>query len=132
MITLDASILAAFFDADDGHHEHATALLSEHADELLYLNPITEAETLVRAARAGREEDMYRDIRQLGIQVLPPSSDAGVWLAQLRARTGAKLPDCCVILTAQQSDSRIATFDAGLARTAGELGIEVLTVAEPA
>lgn len=126
MITVDAGVLIAFFDSNDTHHERAVSLFSMNAEELLYLNPVTEAEVLVRAAQQGREESMYRDIRELGVSVLPPSPETGVWLAQLRARTSAKLPDCCVLLTAQQSESRIATFDTGLARAARSLGIDVL------
>jgi len=51
---------------------------------------------------------------------------SGVGSSTHCASTGAKLPDCYVILTAQQSESRIATFDTGLTRAARSLGIDVL------
>jgi len=123
---LDAGVLIAFFQPDDPHHATAVTLLTEHADDLLYLGALTEAEVLVRAAQRREEATLYAHIRELGVTVLPLPADAGPWLAQLRARTGSRLPDCSVILTAQQSGSRIATFDRVLARAASELGIEVI------
>lgn len=127
MITLDAGVLIALYERDDSHHQRATSLLTELSADLLYLSPITHAEILVRSAQAGREEARYIELERLGTTVLNLPPDAGVWLAQLRARTGLKLPDCSVILTAQQSDSKIATFDARLAQAARELGIDVLS-----
>lgn len=130
MITLDAGVLIGLLNSFDAHHERAVSLFSDLVDDLLYLNPITEAEVLVRAVQVQRGEEFYHRVRETGVNVLTPPPDAGVRLAQMRAETGLKLPDCCVILTAQQSDSRIATFDARLARAARGLGIEV--VPEPA
>lgn len=44
-------------------------------------------------------------------------------LAELRALTGLRLPDCCVQLAAEYADaSAVLTSDARLARAAAELG----------
>lgn len=127
MITLDSGVLIAHFSARDAHHTSATVLLERAAlaGQVLYMNPINHAETLVHAAKIGAEQEHFETIESLGVTVLPPPADAGVRLAQMRAATGLKLPDCCVILTADQSGSRVATFDSRLARAARQLGIEV-------
>jgi rRNA-processing protein FCF1 len=43
----------------------------------------------------------------------------------LRAGTGLKLPDCCVLLAAQDHDGIVASFDKDLAQRARELGLAV-------
>lgn len=126
MITFDAGVLISFFEENDAHHASALRLFRSHAMEIRYLSQITHAETLVHAARQHREEDLYRAIEELGFRVLSHPQDTGVRLAQIRAETGLKLPDCYVILTADQSGSRIATFDDRLAEAARRLGIEVV------
>ena len=131
MITLDAGVLIALFNAKDAHHEAAMKLLdaATRRDDLLYMNPLSQAEVLVKAAQQGSEKIYYEKIVSIGVVTLAAPTDTGVWLAQLRARTGLKLPDCAVILTAQQSGSKIATFDHRLAREARALGITVLPAA---
>ena len=131
MITLDAGVLIALFNAKDAHHEAAMKLLdaATRRDDLLYMNPLSQAEVLVKAAQQGSEKIYYEKIVSFGVATLAAPTDTGVWLAQLRARTGLKLPDCAVILTAQQSGSKIATFDHRLAREARALGITVLPAA---
>lgn len=128
MITLDAGVLIALFNAQDAHHEAATKLLEAATcrDDLLYMNPLSQAEVLVGAAQQGSEKIYYEKLVSIGIETLTTPADTGVWLAQLRARTGLKLPDCAVILTAQQSGSKVATFDHRLAREARALGFTVL------
>jgi predicted nucleic acid-binding protein len=62
-------------------------------------------------------------LSDLGIIEHPLPAHAAPALAQLRASTGLKLPDCCVLLAAQDSGAAIATFDKSLARSAQELGL---------
>lgn len=90
------------------------------------MNPLNQVEVLVWAAQQGKERIYCEKIVNIGGTILTAPTDAGVGLGQLRARTGLKLPDCAVILTAQLSGSHIATFDTRLARAARELGITVL------
>jgi hypothetical protein len=42
---------------------------------------------------------------------VPFPRDTAVRLAQLRADTGLKMPDCCVLLAARDSGASIASFD---------------------
>jgi predicted nucleic acid-binding protein len=59
----------------------------------------------------------------LGVQEIPVPADAAVRLAQRRARTNLRLPDCCVLLAAQDARATaILTFDARLDHAAADLG----------
>lgn len=126
MIALDAALLIALLNPVDAHHARAEAFFAENLDETLYLSHLNYAEILVHPARQGVEDRVSAEIAELGVIVLPPPPESGVKLAQLRAQTSLKLPDCCVILAAQQSDARIATFDVRLAREAERLGFDVV------
>jgi predicted nucleic acid-binding protein len=46
-------------------------------------------------------------------------------LAMLRAGTGLKMPDCCVLLAAEQAHGSLATLDDRLATAATERGLAV-------
>lgn len=45
----------------------------------------------------------------------------------LRAETGFRLPECCVLLAAEQVLGGVATFDGRLAATAGERDLPVVS-----
>jgi hypothetical protein len=38
------------------------------------------------------------------------------------------MPDCCVLLTAQEAPARVASFDTRLLSAATQLGLDVLTL----
>lgn len=122
MIVLDASVLIAHLDARDAHHKSAMRLLLR-SSEPLAASTISLAETLVAPARAGRLEDANAALRRLGVLELRPGEGAPARLAQLRADTGRKLPDCCVLLAAQENDGVVASFDAALVAAAAGLGL---------
>lgn len=127
MIVLDASLLIAHLDGRDRHHESARDLLRAHAAEPLGASQISIAETLVAPARAGRLEDARRALERLAVRELPFAPGASHRLAALRAETGLKLPDCCVLLAADDQRAGVASFDRELRRSAHRLGIPVLT-----
>lgn len=118
MIVLDASVLIAHLDRDDAHHEQATARLLELADEDLGASSITLAEVLVAPVRTDRLTAAKAALGRLDVQELPLPRNAPERLAKLRAATGLKLPDCCVLLTAESVDGTVLTFDDRLAREA--------------
>ncbi len=132
MIVLDASVLIGHLDARDPHHEKATTLLEASDAEPLGASTITLAETLVAPARAGRIEDAQGALDKLGVQDLGLGEGAPVRLAKLRAETGLKLPDCCVLAVARQHDGSVASFDDDLRKAARQLGVEATgEAAEP-
>ena len=125
MIVLDASVLIAHFESTDAHHERATQLLVNAADEPLAASPLTLAEVLVGPARAGNLDAAQAAIQALEIASITLTDDGPLRLAMLRASTRLRLPDCCVLLAAETAQAQIATFDDRLASSANELGLTV-------
>lgn len=127
MIVLDASVLIAHFDATDCHHSRAGELLLLAADEARHLgaSPVTLAEVLVGPARAGRIDRAAAALGQLGVRPVDLPRDAAMRLATLRAATSLKLPDCCVLLAADQAAGALATFDDRLADVARSHGLTI-------
>jgi predicted nucleic acid-binding protein len=126
VIVLDASVLIGHLNARDPHHVAARALIEKSGAVPLGMSAISLAETLVAPARAGRMGDAQAVLERLGIAELELGSGAPARLAELRAATGRKLPDCCVLLTAQEHRGMIATFDHDLTTAASALGIEAI------
>jgi predicted nucleic acid-binding protein len=126
VIVLDASVLIGHLDARDPHHEKATALLDASDAEPLGASAITLAETLVAPARTKRLGEAKAALERLGVEELGLGDDAPARLAELRARTGRKLPDCCVLAAARQHGGSVASFDGDLRKAARKLGLEVV------
>jgi predicted nucleic acid-binding protein len=127
VIVLDASVLIAHFDASDAHHDRATQLLLDAADEALGASPVTLAEVLVGPARVDRLDPALSAIRTMGVENVALTEDAPARLAGLRATTRLQLPDCCVLLAAVTAGADVATFDDRLVAAASELGLHVRT-----
>lgn len=126
MIVLDASVLIAYLDGDDALHTVAEAMLVGAVGDDLGINPLTLAEVLVGPARLGRLELALAALRDLEIQELAFPSDTAVRLASLRAGTGLRLPDCCVLLAAEDAQASVATFDDRLAGAAADRALPIL------
>jgi predicted nucleic acid-binding protein len=118
VIILDASVLIAYLDSDDAQHTLAEELLAREIDDDFAVNPLTLAEVLVIPARDDRLEQVQAALRDLDVQELPFPANSAVKLALLRADTGLKMPDCCVLLAAQAAVARVASFDDRLTRAA--------------
>jgi predicted nucleic acid-binding protein len=130
VIVLDASVLIAHLDGGDAHHRRSRRLLEATGARPLGASSISLAETLVAPARAGRLDKARDALERLGVVELAPGEESPPLLAELRARTGCKLPDCCVLLAAQQHGGAVASFDAGLVRAARALALETLESGE--
>ncbi len=89
-------------------------------------NSITLAEALVTPARLGHLEEVEAVLVGLDVQELPMGSGAQGRLAEMRADVGLRMPDCCVLLTAQNNEAALATFDADMLSAAGKLGIDLV------
>lgn len=126
MIVLDASVVIAFLYSSDLHHKRATELLEEHSAAEFQMHQLTLAEVLVGAARTGRGAQLFDDLMSLGVVAHEPGANEPLILAELRATTGLRMPDCCVLAVAQQETLPLATFDDRLARVAQELGVPTL------
>ncbi len=126
MIVADASVLIAHLDADDAHHARAMALLESAGDAALVASRLTLAEVLVGPARAGKLDVAIAALAQLGIDGVGLDADAPARLAGLRRATRLRMPDCCVLLAAEQVNGRLATIDAPMAFAARSLGLRVV------
>jgi predicted nucleic acid-binding protein len=82
---------------------------------------------LVGPARAGEVDRATALLHELDVTSVGLLDDAPARLAVLRAGTGLKLPDCCVLLAAEQTRGAVATFDDRLANAATEHGLAVRT-----
>jgi predicted nucleic acid-binding protein len=121
VIILDASVLIAHLDRRDTHHERAKRLLAETTGEQLGACTITLAETFVAPARAGGLADATEALERLGVRELSMGDGAAGRLAELRTETGHKMPDCCVLITAEEHRGTVASFDEALIEAAGDL-----------
>ena len=99
--------------------------LSTIAEEALGASTITLAEILVGPARAGRLEEARAALSDLAVDELPLPADAASKLAELRAQTDLRMPDCCVLLSAQQERASLLTFDDRMGKRAEQIGIPV-------
>ena len=126
MIVLDASVLIAHLDERDALHDRAEVALTRAAARSLAASPLTVAEVLVGPARAGRADDAVGVLRALGVSEVPLPQDGSTRLAELRARTGLKLPGCCVLLAAEAAPAdAVLTFDDRLQAEATRRGFGI-------
>ncbi|PVE75415.1 type II toxin-antitoxin system VapC family toxin [Microbacterium testaceum] len=121
MIVLDAGVLIGFLDASDAHHAAAVNLMEQNPSGYL-VHPLTAAEVLVGPAKRGVAERVWHDLRGVGVDVTILGPDEPLVLARLRARWGLKMPDTCVLATAERADVPLATFDRQLATAAAGAG----------
>lgn len=127
MIVLDASALIAYLNRSDAHHQRATALLQEHAEDVFVTSPITMAEVLVGPVRADTAESIMNRLAQIPIGTVDLGTDAPLRLATLQAHSALRMPDCCVLLAAEQVAAKILTFDHRLAGAAADRGLRVIS-----
>ncbi|OBK27435.1 twitching motility protein PilT [Mycobacterium asiaticum] len=128
MIILDASVLIGHFEPADAHHVGATALLKAHAMASFAASVVTLAEVYIGPARAGRTEQLDRLLTQLQVESLELPAGAARRLGELRATTKLSMPHCCVLYSAEQRNTMVATFDGKLAARAVDLGLSVAKV----
>lgn len=121
-MVLDASILIAHFSERDAHHMRAVTGLRALREELA-ASSITLAEVLVEPVQRRYVPEMRGHLRRLRVREVPLGPDAPLRLAELRVQTGLKLPDCCVLLAAQQRGDALLTLDARLDAAAERLGL---------
>lgn len=136
LAVLDASIVIAAQNPAEPLHDRALSLLDEAAGLPWILHPLTHTELLVLPARAGGADAVARYqglLTELGIEAAEPDGpadlhrrEARVELAELRARTGLKLPDAAVLHLAVGTGALLLTLDERLARAARDEGVEVL------
>jgi predicted nucleic acid-binding protein len=123
VIVLDASVLIAHLDERDAQHALAVERLLAAAEHPLGCSSMTLAEVFVGPARHGRLQAARAAVAELGANEIGLGADAATRLASLRAETGLELPECCVLLAAEDERAvGVLTFDDRLSRAAEALG----------
>lgn len=115
LTALDSSVLVAFLDPGDVHHESARISLDAHADDDLRIPAHAFAEALVHPARAGKDRETRRLISGLEIAVDPIDEAVAIAAAKLRARHGSalRMPDALLLAYADvKKAASILTADA--------------------
>ncbi len=125
MITLDASVVIAHLSPHDPHHKAAGEYLRGSSAEDLVIHSLNLAEVLVGGVKAGRGQEMLADLEAIGLRVADRPNGEPLRLANLRASSGLKLPDCCALDTALSTASTLATFDDDLAKAARQRRVTV-------
>jgi predicted nucleic acid-binding protein len=115
VIVLDASVMIAYLDDRDVHHDRARGVML--MDEAFAVHTVNLAETLVYGAHTDRVDEMATALAAVGIHEQPRVPAESRTLAELRSRTRLKLPDCCALALAEIHDA-LATFDDRLATVA--------------
>lgn len=77
-------------------------------------------------ARTGRLEAVLSVLRDIDVRSLVFPADTAVRLAEPGASTGLKMPDCCVLLSAEEARAGFASFDLRLAQVADARGLQGL------
>lgn len=128
MIVLDANVLIALLDRRDALHARAFELVEDHAWDTLCTSTVTFAEALVRPSRLGLASAHETYLRSIGVRVVPLTHRAAHGIAALRARERVGVPDAIAVITAQQVDGMLTTFDRRLSRLARRHDVDL---AEP-
>nr|WP_240977327.1 PIN domain-containing protein [Knoellia sp. DB2414S] len=123
---MDASVVIAVWERDDVHHEPATALLLGLAGADLAMSALTVAEVLVNPAAANVGDAALADLVDMGVRIVGLTAGDVVPLASLRAETGLRMPDACVLHAAAVARGTVATFDARLGAAAHARGLHVI------
>jgi predicted nucleic acid-binding protein len=98
LIVLDASVVVAFLDPVDAHHDSAVAALEEYAEDNIVLPASAFAEALVHAAREGELEAVAGKVRAILAGIEPIGERIAERGALVRAQHPAlRLPDALVL-----------------------------------
>jgi predicted nucleic acid-binding protein len=123
MIVLDASVLIAFADPDDAHHEAARQIMK--SGDQLCVCALTGAEAMVSASPAQRQQWLAL-FASFSITVLPITAADMPGIAAMRAESRLRMPDALVLYAARQTEAKVASFDHTLLSRAANLGISTI------
>ncbi|MGC5165497.1 type II toxin-antitoxin system VapC family toxin [Luteimicrobium sp. DT211] len=126
MIVVDANVVIAASTPAHPHHDAAQRIASEHGGDGMVLHPLTMAEVLVGPARVGAEVAARHVLEAAGFDIAPDGGPSPEDLARVRATAALKMPDACVLATAEQLSVPLATFDQRLTREAQARRVAVL------
>ena len=95
------------------------------ASRLVILGVLSGA-SLVIFSPLFRASPTLEALHALEVRELRFPADTAARLAELRVITGLKMPDCCVLLAAEDGPASVASFDERLAQAADMRNLPVL------
>lgn len=124
MIVFDAGVLIAHLQSTDAFHQRVQEFMEENEEFDFGATALTVAECLVHATEAGRVTTALGIFERLMLVqfAIEPADAAGI--AEIRARTGLRVPDALVLYTAERRGAELVTTDRALARAAAARGIK--------
>jgi predicted nucleic acid-binding protein len=120
LIVLDASVVIAFLDPDDGLHDAAVMAVRQHQHDELVIPASVYAEILVAPYRSGAEAvaEVEAFLSDLGVRIETVTAVIARVAARLRSSSRSlRLPDALVLATADElAAERVLTGDESWAR----------------
>jgi predicted nucleic acid-binding protein len=128
VVVFDSDVLIGFLSAADAHHAAAVRWMQEalRPGTTRQLCAVNLSEILIGPLRAGTAARVNGMLTHLSIETISVDDSLARHAAEVRATTNLKLPDAYAVATALQAeqrdiDVRLATFDAAVLRTHGQL-----------
>lgn len=129
VVVFDSDVLIGFLNARDAHHETAVermrAALAPGTTR--WVCAVNHAEILIGPLKAGRQDVVEAMLARFSIEIQPVDAALARLAAEVRARTGLKLPDAFALATAVDAERRghedvtLATFDQRVAQARAKL-----------
>ena len=114
-VLLDTSVLIAFFDSKDKHHEVARATLDSNSDTF-EISVISLMEIMVRPAKkSAREAEQVKSMVRKAVAAIHPVDEEIAALAAM-ARGKSRAADALISATASARGTGLWTLDQDLAK----------------
>lgn len=113
--------MIGFLDPGDAHHDRAIEAFRACQQAPLSMVASAYGETMVKPLARGRGEDVDEFLDRFGVEIVPIDRSLARGVAALGSRhPSLLLPDAMVVAAARLREAELLTFDARLARFAGE------------
>jgi predicted nucleic acid-binding protein len=129
VVVFDSDVLIGFLNARDAHHaaavERMRAALAPGMR--LWISAVNHAEILIGPLRAGKQDVVDAMLARFSFETQPIDVALARRAAEVRARTGLKLPDAFALATAIDAERRghhdvaLATFDERVTKARAKL-----------
>jgi predicted nucleic acid-binding protein len=130
VVVFDSDVLIGFLNATDAHHDETVTIVREAFAPRTqrWLSVVNYSEIMVGPLKAGDQtrEHVESMLAHLVIELAPIDRKRARHAANVRARTGLKLPDAYAVALAVEAratdtDVRLASFDQAVLRAHAEL-----------
>lgn len=127
LAVVDASVVIAFLDPDDGLHDAAVEALTEHQHDELLIPTSAYAEMLVAPYRRGAEAvaEVEAFLADFAVRLEMPTPAIARAAAKLRSESRSlRLPDALILATADELQAELVlTGDESWARINGRIAL---------